>query len=65
MSDHMKELNEKFKTRKLLEELAYFANYPPKGYVRKAETDLLQWVMYNAYHAIKEGCGADMRETGR
>lgn len=59
MTDHMKALNEKFKSRKLLEELAYFANYPQKGYVSKAETDLLQWVMFNAYQTIKEGGGED------
>ena len=59
MTDHMKELNEKFKPRKLLEELSYFANYPPMGYVRKAETDLLQWVLYNAYKVIKEGGGGE------
>lgn len=59
MDDVLIRGNEKFKPRKLLEELAYFANYPPKGYVRKAETDLLQWVLYNAYKVIKEGGGED------
>lgn len=54
MSDHMTELEQKFKNRNLLEELAYYANYPPKGYVRKADTDLIQWVMYKAYKIIKE-----------
>lgn len=53
MSDRMTELEQKFKNRKLLEELAYYANYPPKGYVCKADTDLIQWVMFKAYQIIK------------
>lgn len=53
MSDHMTELEQKFKNRNLLEELAYYANYPPKGYVRKEEVDLIQWAMYKAYQIIK------------
>lgn len=55
MTEHMQELNEKFRNRNLLEELAWYANYPPKGYIRKADTDLIQWVMFNAYHMLKEG----------
>ena len=54
MSDHMKELCEKFRCRNLMEELAWYANYPPRGYVRKGDTDLIQWVMYMAYQKIKE-----------
>jgi hypothetical protein len=53
MSDHMMELEQKFKNRNLLEELAYYANYPPKGYVPKVEVDLIQWAMYKAYQIIK------------
>jgi hypothetical protein len=53
MSDHMMELEQKFKNRNLLEELAYYAAYPPKGYVPKVEVDLIQWAMYKAYQIIK------------
>lgn len=54
MTDHMKELCEKFRCRNLMEELAWYASYPPRGYVRKGDTDLIQWVMYMAYQKIKE-----------
>ena len=53
MSDRMMELEQKFKHRNLLQELAYYANYPPKGYVRKEEVDLIRWAMYKAYQIIK------------
>lgn len=53
MTDHMKELCEKFRCRNLMEELAWYADYPPRGYVRKGDTDLIQWVMYMAYQKIK------------
>lgn len=53
MSDRMTELEQKFKNRNLLEELAYYANYPPKGYVGKGEVDLIQWAIYKAYQIVK------------
>ena len=54
MSDRMMELEQKFKDRNLLEELAYYANYPLRGYMRKEEVDLIQWAIYKAYQIIKE-----------
>ena len=57
MTDHMKDLCEKFKNRNLLEELSWTANYPPKGYVNKANTDYYQWLAYMAYQTIKDGDG--------
>lgn len=54
MTGRMEELCEKFKCRNLLEELGWYISYPPRGYIRKSETDLIQWVMYMAYKKIKE-----------